>query len=159
MDNAQVPCLLNGFGRIGRLLFRSILSTPSSSIKITHINDVIDVKQSCYLLKYDSVHGAHDCDVRVNESNGNMVVNGVEVTYSQVTDKKCIALKDDVAMVLDCTGDGMTLDSMVSAYMSNDSYSVRKVLVSGPVKGANNIVRGCNEHLLDDANCDVFTNA
>ena len=63
---------INGFGRIGRLVFRAAQS--KSDVQIVGINDLIDVDYMVYMLKYDSVHGQFDGTVEVKD--GNLVVNG-----------------------------------------------------------------------------------
>ena len=66
---------INGFGRIGRLAFRQLVSRPASQVVV--INDLTDVETLAHLLKYDSIHGLFSGDVAV--SNGNLVVNGQEI--------------------------------------------------------------------------------
>ncbi|HBS20730.1 MAG TPA: type I glyceraldehyde-3-phosphate dehydrogenase, partial [Flavobacteriales bacterium] len=66
---------INGFGRIGRLAFRQLVSRPAFQVVV--INDLTDVETLAHLLKYDSIHGLFPGDVAV--SNGNLVVNGQEI--------------------------------------------------------------------------------
>ena len=74
---------INGFGRIGRLVFRAAQS--KSDVQIVGINDLIDVDYMVYMLKYDSVHGQFDGTVEVKD--GNLVVNGnvIRVTAERNT--------------------------------------------------------------------------
>ncbi len=65
---------INGFGRIGRLVFRAAMK--QSNIEVVGINDLIDVDYMAYMLKYDSVHGRFDGEVSVKD--GKLVVNGNE---------------------------------------------------------------------------------
>ena len=63
---------INGFGRIGRLVFRSAIK--QNDITVVGINDLLDINHLAYLLKYDSVHGKYDGTVEVNENN--LIVDG-----------------------------------------------------------------------------------
>lgn len=78
---ANIKVGINGFGRIGRLVFRASVNMPN--IEIVGINDLIDVDYMAYMLKYDSTHGRFDGDVEVK--NGKLVVNGQEI---RVTSEK-----------------------------------------------------------------------
>ena len=73
---------INGFGRIGRILFRATLNKPN--VEIVGVNDLLEVDQLAYLLKYDSVHGRFDGTVEVKD--GHLVVNGktIRVTAERV---------------------------------------------------------------------------
>ena len=62
---------INGFGRIGRLVFRSAIN--DNNFKVISINDLLDIEHLAYLLKYDSVHGSFDGSVEI--SNNNLIVN------------------------------------------------------------------------------------
>ena len=66
---------INGFGRIGRIAFR--IATQNDKVEVVAINDLLDVDQLAYLLKYDSVHGKFKGTIDVND--GNLVVNGKTV--------------------------------------------------------------------------------
>ena len=66
---------INGFGRIGRLVFRSAMK--QSDVSILAINDLLDVNHLAYLLKYDSVHGKYDGEVKVKGNN--LIVDGEEI--------------------------------------------------------------------------------
>ena len=70
---------INGFGRIGRLAFRQLVSRPAFQVVV--INDLTDVETLAHLLKYDSIHGMFPGDVAV--SNGNLVVNGQEIQITE----------------------------------------------------------------------------
>ena len=66
---------INGFGRIGRLVFRSAMK--QSDVSIVAVNDLLDVNHLAYLLKYDSVHGPYEGEVSVNGNN--LIVDGQEI--------------------------------------------------------------------------------
>ena len=69
---AEVKIGINGFGRIGRLVFRA--SVKRENVDVVAINDLLDVEHLAYLLKYDSVHGKFDGTVEVKD--GHLIVNG-----------------------------------------------------------------------------------
>ena len=73
---------INGFGRIGRLVFRAAATRPG--IEVVGINDLIDVEYMAYMLKYDSTHGKFDGDVSV--SGGNLIVNGKTIRVTAEKD-------------------------------------------------------------------------
>ena len=73
---------INGFGRIGRLAFRS--SVTRENVQVVAINDLLDVDYLAYMLKYDSVHGKFDGTVEVK--NGMLVVNGNEIRITAERD-------------------------------------------------------------------------
>ena len=73
---------INGFGRIGRLVFRAACDKPE--IEIVAINDLIDVEYMAYMLKYDSTHGKFSCDVEVKD--GQLIVNGKPVRVTSEKD-------------------------------------------------------------------------
>ena len=73
---------INGFGRIGRLVFRAAATRPG--IEVVGINDLIDVEYMAYMLKYDSTHGKFEGDVSV--SGGNLIVNGKTIRVTAEKD-------------------------------------------------------------------------
>jgi len=102
---------INGFGRIGRLVFRAAMK--QDDVVVVGINDLLDVDHLAYLLKYDSVHGQYDGTVEVKDNN--LVVDGHEVKISAERNPADIgwgALNTDV--VAECTGIFTTLDSAES---------------------------------------------
>ena len=77
---------INGFGRIGRLVFRSAIN--NDSFNVTCINDLLDINHLAYLLKYDSVHGTFDGSVEVIDNS--LIVNGKKVQITAERDPKNI---------------------------------------------------------------------
>jgi glyceraldehyde 3-phosphate dehydrogenase len=148
----MVKVAVNGFGRIGRLVFRYAWDDPT--LEIVHVNDLCSCESAAYLVKYDSVHGTWDKDV-VQEADG-FTVDKKKVTFSQKSDYSKIDFKAmGVEMVLECTGKFLKTQSL-------DPYlkQVKRVVVSAPVKeeGVLNIVLGCNDKLLD-SKTQIVTNA
>lgn len=140
----MVKCAVNGFGRIGRLVFRYAWDDPS--LEIVHVNDVCSKESAAYLVQYDSVHGTWDKSVE--EADGGFTVDGKLVTFSQETDFRKIDFAGmGVELVMECTGKFLTVKTL-APYL--DELGVKQVVVSAPVKeeGALNVVLGCNHHLL-----------
>lgn len=148
---AQVKMGINGFGRIGRLVFRE--SVKRDNVDVVAINDLLDVEHLAYLLKYDSVHGPFDGTVEVK--NGHLVVNGKTVRISAERDPK--NLKWDAVgatLVAECTGIFTTLDT---AQYHIDG-GAKKVVISAPSKDAPMFVMGVN-HKNAKASDTIVSNA
>jgi len=97
---------INGFGRIGRLVFRSAMK--QNDVTIVGINDLLDVNHLAYLLKYDSVHGKYDGTVEVEGNN--LVVDGQTVRITAERDPAAIGWGTvDTDVVAECTGIFTTL--------------------------------------------------
>lgn len=128
---------INGFGRIGRIAFRSAINKPN--IEIVGINDLLDVDHLAYLLKYDSIHGRFDGDIKVE--NGNLVVNGKTIRVSAKRDPKTLKWDEiNVDVVIDCTGIFKTLDTA----KLHIEAGAKKVVISAPSKDAPMFVMGVN---------------
>ena len=142
---------INGFGRIGRLVFRATVNRPD--VDVVAINDLLDVEHLAYLLKYDSVHGRFDGDVEVKD--GNLIVNGNTVRITAERDPK--ELKWDAVgadVVAECTGIFTTLDT---AQYHIDA-GAKKVVISAPSKDAPMFVMGVN-HNEAKASDTIVSNA
>ena len=144
----MVTCATNGFGRIGRLVFRYAWDDPL--LDVVHVNDVCSLESAAYLIKYDSVHGTWDKEVEVTEDGKGFTVDGKLVTFSQEVDFTKVDWKGkNVEMVMECTGKFLKVKQL-DAYF--EECGVQRVVVSAPVKeeGALNVVLGCNHHLLTE---------
>jgi len=120
---------INGFGRIGRIVFRSTLEVPG--VEVVGINDIADVKQLAHLLKYDSVHGRLGKDVRVKDNK--IIVDGKEViVFSRKSPSEIPWDKLDVDIVVESSGVFRDRES-ASLHLEK---GVDKVVVSAPMKGA-----------------------
>ncbi|MBQ6253528.1 MAG: type I glyceraldehyde-3-phosphate dehydrogenase, partial [Bacteroidales bacterium] len=75
---------INGFGRIGRMVFRAAVENFSNDIEVVGINDLLDPEYLAYMLKYDSVHGQFQGDIKVED--GNLVVNGKKIRVTAEMD-------------------------------------------------------------------------
>ncbi len=128
---------INGFGRIGRLVFRSAIK--QKDITIVGINDLLDINHLAYLLKYDSVHGKFDGTVLINENN--LIVDGKTIRITAERDPLAIGwgtVNTDV--VAECTGIFTTLDK---AQLHIDG-GAKKVVISAPSADAPMFVMGVN---------------
>ncbi len=136
---AQVKMGINGFGRIGRLVFRA--SVKRDNVDVVAINDLLDVEHLAYLLKYDSVHGKFDGTVEVKE--GHLVVNGKTVRITAERDPKNLKWDEVGAdLVAECTGIFTTLE-MAQYHIDGGA---KKVVISAPSKDAPMFVMGVNHH-------------
>ncbi|WP_233898730.1 type I glyceraldehyde-3-phosphate dehydrogenase [Tenacibaculum piscium] len=142
---------INGFGRIGRLAFRTAMKRKN--VQVVAINDLLDVEYLAYLLKYDSVHGRFEGEVSVKD--GNLVVN--EQVIRITGDKNPENLKwDEVGAdyILEATG-LFTDKDKASLHIKGGA---KKVIISAPSKDANMYVMGVNHQNLK-ADELVFSNA
>ncbi|MDD2431483.1 MAG: type I glyceraldehyde-3-phosphate dehydrogenase [Firmicutes bacterium] len=144
---------INGFGRIGRLVFRHALNDPQ--IEIVAINDLTDAKTLAHLLKYDSAHGVLDADVKSTENS--IIVNGKEVKITAERDPKNIKWSDSgVEVVVEATGIFRSKEK-VQPHFDNGA---KKVLITAPAKNEDiTIVMGVNQDKYDPANHHVISNA
>ena len=99
---------INGFGRIGRMVFRAV-AKDFKNIEIVGINDLLDPEYLAYMLKYDSVHGRFDGDISVEGSN--MVVNGKKIRLTAEKDPANLKWNEVGAdVVIDSTGFFLTTE-------------------------------------------------
>ena len=131
---------INGLGRIGRMVIRSIIETKNKNIEIKHINNRSNSEISCSLLKYDSVHGKFNTDIKFN--NNNLIINKKKISFSQESDINNIKWKKfGVDYVFECTGKFNSKEKLL-AHIKNGA---KKVIVSAPCKNADKtIVYGVN---------------
>ena len=99
---------INGFGRIGRIVFRATLKRDN--VEVVAINDLLDVEHLAYLLEYDSVHGRYDAKIEVKD--GNLIVDGKTIRVTAERDPKNLKWDEvDTDIVAECTGIFTTLDT------------------------------------------------
>ena len=132
---------INGMGRIGRMVVRSIIESQDKKIKIQHINNRSNSETTCTLLKYDSIHGRFDADLDFDENH--LIINNEKITFSQESNIENIDWKKfDVDYVFECTGKFNSKEKLL-AHIKNGA---KKVIVSAPCKNADKtIVFGVNE--------------
>ena len=144
---------INGFGRIGRIVFRE--SINRENVEVVAINDLLDVDHLAYLLKYDSVHGRFNGKVEVKE--GKLYVNDKFIRVTAEKDPKLIKWDDkdvDVDVVAECTGIFTTLETA----QSHIDGGAKKVVISAPSADAPMFVMGVN-HDKVTANDKIVSNA
>lgn len=143
---------INGFGRIGRLVFRAV--QERDDVEVVGINDLLDVDYIAYMLKFDSVHGKFNGCVKVE--NGNLVVNGKEIRIT--AERNPADLKWDAIgaeYVVESTGLFLT-DEKARAHIT---AGAKKVVMSAPSKDATPMfVMGVNCDKLS-ADMDIVSNA
>ncbi|WP_064966933.1 type I glyceraldehyde-3-phosphate dehydrogenase [Tenacibaculum ovolyticum] len=144
---------INGFGRIGRLAFRSAINREN--IEIVGINDLLDVNYLAYLLKYDSVHGRFKGDVEVKD--GNLVVNGKEIRVTANRNPEDLKWNEVAAeYIIESTG-FFTDKDKAALHIKGGA---KKVIISAPSKDAKMYVMGVNhedmkvgENIISNASC------
>ncbi len=131
---------INGMGRIGRMILRSIFE-GNKEIEIKHINNRTNSEVCANLLKYDSIHGKFNADISFDEKN--LIVNKNKISFGQETDLNKIDWKKyGVDYVFECTGKFNSKDKL-QPHLNNGG---KKVIVSAPCKNADKtIVYGVNE--------------
>ncbi|MEW6617243.1 MAG: type I glyceraldehyde-3-phosphate dehydrogenase [Patescibacteria group bacterium] len=156
---------INGFGRIGRLFFREVFD--NKKINVVAINDLGDVTNLAYLLKFDSVYGKYAHDVRVEEKNGNkyLVVDKKEVLFLQEKDPLKLPWKNlNIDVVVESTG---VFESYEKAKVHID-VGAKRVVITAPAKDADGvlgktILMGINDADMKDflitSNASCTTNA
>ncbi len=135
---------INGMGRIGRMIVRSIIESKNKNVEIRHINNRTSAEQCSSLIKYDSIHGKLNADVKFKKNY--LIINKKKIFFSQENDLNRIKWnKSGVDIVLECTGKFNSKEKL-TPHLSNGA---KKVIVSAPCKDADNtIVYGVNEKNL-----------
>ncbi|MBT2572741.1 type I glyceraldehyde-3-phosphate dehydrogenase [Bacillus sp. ISL-51] len=144
---------INGFGRIGRNVFRAALNNPE--VEVVAVNDLTDANMLAHLLQYDSVHGKLDAEVSVDGNN--LVVNGKTIEVSAERDPAKLSWgKQGVEIVVESTG-FFTKRADAAKHLE---AGAKKVIISAPANEEDiTIVMGVNEDKYDAANHDVISNA
>lgn len=148
---------INGFGRIGRLFLRQLLATNNKNFDVVAINDLGDVANLAYLLKYDTVYRTYDKSIEVKD--GNLVVEGKSIKFLQIKDPVQLPWKDlGVDVVVESTG---VFESYEKAKVHLDQ-GAKHVLLTAPAKDEDNdygktVLMGLNEK--DIKTCQISSNA
>ena len=131
---------INGLGRIGRMIIRSLIESNNNKIEIKHINSRSNSEVVSSLLKHDSIHGKFNCEIKYGDKYLN--INGKKITFSQHSNLNEIKWKKfGVDYVLECTGKFNSKDKL-NPHLKNGA---KKVIVSAPCKNADKtIVYGVN---------------
>ena len=133
---------INGFGRIGRMVFRAAVANFGNDIQVVGINDLLDADYLAYMLKYDSVHGRFDGEVAVED--GALVVNGNKIRLTAEMDPANLKWNEvDADVVVESTGFFLT-DETARKHIQ---AGAKKVIMSAPSKDATPMfVCGVNEN-------------
>jgi glyceraldehyde 3-phosphate dehydrogenase len=143
---------INGFGRIGRLVFRAAINNPQ--VEIVGINDLIDVDYMAYMLKYDSTHGIFKGDIAID--GGHLVVNGKKIRVTAEKDPANLKW-DEVGAeyVVESTGLFLTIDTAAK----HIAAGAKRVIMSAPAKDDTpTFVMGVN-HQKYTADMTIVSNA
>jgi glyceraldehyde 3-phosphate dehydrogenase len=146
---------INGFGRIGRLVFRVISQHYSDKIEVAVVNDLTDANTNAHLLKYDSNYGIYPGEVRAKDNL--IVVDGRDTKVIAERDPAKIPWKDyGVDVVIESTG--LFTDATKAA--AHFQGGAKKVIISAPAKGEDiTIVLGVNEEKYEPKKHHVISNA
>jgi len=159
---------INGFGRIGRLVARAILARKAGGIELVAVNDLTDSKTNAHLLKYDSVHGRLDAEIKAT-ADDEISVDGKKIKVFKEKDPAAINWKSlGVDIVVEATGlftikkDGINKKGKEVKGAENHitKGGAKKVIISAPAQGEDiTIVLGVNEGKYDPKNHHVVSNA
>ena len=144
---------INGFGRIGRNLFRLLLNHPS--IEVVAINDIADNRTMSHLIKYDSIHGVLPYECSFDDKA--IMVNGKSYLFFHEKDITNLDWKSiDIDVVVESTGKYKTFDEINAHILSG----AKKVILSAPseVDSIKTVVLGVNENILDGSE-KIISNA
>ena len=142
---------INGFGRIGRLVFRSAIKR--SDIEIVAINDLLAIDHLAYLLKYDSVHGLFEGSIDISDNY--LIVNGKKIKIFSERDPEKISWGDlETDVVAECTGIFTSLE-MANKHING---GCKKVVISAPSPDAPMFVMGVNHKDINSTH-NIVSNA
>ena len=144
---------INGFGRIGRMVFRAALNNPD--VEVTAINDLTDTKTIAHLLEYDSVHGILKASISVKDDS--IIVDNKTIKAMAFKDPEQIPWKDaGVDIVCECTGFFRDQDGASKHFAGG----AKKVLISAPAGNPDiTIVMGVNDDMYDPTSHNIISNA
>jgi glyceraldehyde 3-phosphate dehydrogenase len=147
---------INGFGRIGRLVYRTIWERHANEIEVVAVNDLFDPATNAHLLKYDSTYGAFAPSVEAKD--GAIIVDGKAVKVTAEKDPGAIKWADmGVDIVLESTG---LFADATKAVAHIKSGGAKKVIISAPAKNEDiTVVLGVNQDKYDPAKHHVISNA
>ncbi len=155
----KIRVAINGFGRIGRAFAK--VARSRQDIELVAINDLGDIKNFAYLLKYDTAYGVSQYDVSVNEKKGALVIDGHEVLFVSEKDPTMLPWKKlDIDVVVESTG----LFTSAEKAQAHITAGAKRVVVSAPIKDADDatikgatVLMSMNEDKLEG--CQISSNA
>lgn len=152
---SKIKVGINGFGRIGRLVARSILAYHDDEVEIVGINDLTSAKTLAHLFKYDSVHGAYKGTVSATENS--LTIDGHKIDISSERDPANLKWKKlGAEVVVESTGFFRTKEAASKHLQAGAS----KVIISAPAQGGDvqTIVLGVNDDKISD-DIQIYSNA
>ena len=152
-QNTKIRIAINGFGRIGRNVFRLLLNHPN--IEVVAINDIADIKTMSHLVKYDSIHGVLQRNICTE--NETLVIDDLKFQFFHESDISKLPWKAlDIDFVIEATGKFKTTETA----QLHLSAGAKKVILSAPPEDDNikTVVLGVNEHILDGSE-NIISNA
>ena len=152
----MINLAINGFGRIGRFVFKIIIENYSDEINIVAINDLTDTKTLAHLLKYDSVHGIFDAKIECTKHS--LVINNNQIHVLSEKDPELLPWKHlQVDIVIESTGFFRTKE-LAEKHIN---AGARKIIISAPAKSDDikTIVLGVNENTYDPEKDNIISNA
>ena len=137
---------INGMGRIGRMVLRSIIESNNKNIEIKHINNRTGLEACSTLIKYDSIHGKFNAEIEFDENH--LMIDKSKILFTKETNLENIDWKkSEVDYVFECTGKFNSKDKLTT-HLNNGA---KKVIVSAPCKNADKtIVFGVNESEINN---------
>ncbi|MGM0417917.1 MAG: type I glyceraldehyde-3-phosphate dehydrogenase [Thermodesulfobacteriota bacterium] len=144
---------INGFGRIGRSMLRA--SLKNNEVEILAINDLAPIETMAHLIKYDSVHGVLDADVKADKDS--IIINNKKIKYTSFKDPSQLPWKElEIDVAAECTGLFKDRES-ASKHLE---AGAKKVIISAPAKDPDTtIVLGVNEKTYDSSRHNIISNA
>ena len=125
----KIRVAINGFGRIGRLFFKSALNSPM--IEIVAINDLGNIENLSYLLKYDTVYGRYSEEIKIDQEKSEILINDKSIKFLQVKDTSALPWKDlDIDVVVESTG---LFESYEKAGI-HITAGAKRVVITAPAK-------------------------
>jgi glyceraldehyde 3-phosphate dehydrogenase len=155
----KIRVAINGFGRIGRAFAK--IAKDRNELQLVAVNDLGNIQNFAYLLKYDTAYGVSQFDISVNEKNNSLIIDGQEVLFISERDPANLPWKKlDIDVVVESTG----LFTSSDKAQAHITAGAKRVVVSAPVKDApDSVIKGAtvlmsmNENLLET--CQISSNA
>ena len=149
----SIRVAINGFGRIGRMVFRAAMS--HADVEVVAINDLTDAATMAHLLRYDSVQG--NLDVTVETDNNDMIVGGKKISVTSIKDPSELPWKtNEIDIVAECTG----LFRKRDAAAKHLDAGAKKVIISAPADNPDiTIVMGVNSNQYNPQQHHIISNA
>ncbi len=144
---SKIRVAINGFGRIGRITFRQLIK--NDKMELIAVNDLTNPKTLAHLLKYDSIHGQFDGEVKFEKNK--LIVNGKTIKVLSEKNPSHLPWKDlDIDIVIESTGKFVTKSKAIKHV---EEAGAKKVIISAPAKGQSNgvkyVVLGVNDDIID----------